>query len=80
MEVSEPLRTQGWWHYDSYSVQGNTKLTSPEYKHTAMPSFVKGPYIILYVCVCVCLVRRSQVHFPEQQNVFLSHTYAASRS
>ena len=43
VEVSEPLRSQCWWHPDSYSVQGNAKFVSPI-------------YIILY-CILILIIR-----------------------
>ena len=47
-DLSEPLGTQCWWHFDLYSVRGNAKFVPPMYKHTPMPPliFVTG----LYTC------------------------------
>ena len=45
-EVSEPLKTQRWWHFDSYSVRVNAKFASAMYKHTPMPPFCYGTVYI----------------------------------
>ena len=44
-EVSEPLGTQCWWHFDSYSASGNAKFASPMYKHPQCRCFLMGPCI-----------------------------------
>ena len=48
VDISEPLGTQRWWHFDLYSVQGNEKFVPPMYKHTPMPPFCYGA---VYMCV-----------------------------
>ena len=45
-EISEPLGTQRWWHFDSYSVRANAKFASAMYKHTPMPPFCYGTVYI----------------------------------
>ena len=75
VEVSEPLRTQCWWHFDLYSVRGNAKFVSPMYIKT-----YPNAAILLRDCMHTRLVSQSQPHSPEQWNIFLRRTYAAPRS
>ena len=43
-EVSEPLGTQRWWHFDLYSVWGKAKFVSPMYNIPQCRHFVMGSY------------------------------------